>query len=473
MDQPRAHQGQQMDHEAGSGRAVKTPASEPIPAHDEHVPPTTATARTSGNRHPLRLLLTLVGVIVIFTTGLGAGLIVDQLFLQPAPATADDNELGLPAIIGEAWDLVHERYVEPDKIDEQRMAAAAIAGMLETLGDDGHTRYLPLDEVSHHDETLSGNYVGVGIQVESRDDQVVVVAPIDGSPAQQAGIRAGDILVNVDGEPLTGLSLDEVVQRVRGPEGSVVSLLFERPGQETPIAVQLQRTKIQLRSVEWIMLPGQVADIRINQFIRGTSDQLQAALRAAEAAGATGIVLDLRNNPGGLVDEAMGVAAAFLPPDTPVFRSRLRDGSEVIHRTQASQTSSDLPLVVLVNEGSASAAEIVSGALQENHRATVVGERTFGTGTVLSQYTLSDGSALLLGTELWLTPNGQQIKGEGIRPNYEIAQTPDAPIFVPHPGASEEPPIEQDAQLTAALKVLQGESPLSLPEGIPGCLTCR
>ncbi|MBX6343089.1 MAG: S41 family peptidase, partial [Thermomicrobiaceae bacterium] len=332
-----------------------------------------------------RTLLAVIGTVGIFTGGLGAGVVVDQTVFHPATVTADAPST-LPKTIGEAWSLVHDRYVDQSAINDDKMTQGAISGMLDAIGDEGHTRYLTKEQLAEHEDSLSGSYVGVGMQVEERNDQVVVVAPIDGSPAEQAGVRAGDVLVQVNGQSVEGMPLDQVIQMVRGPEGSTVNLVFQRPGQDQPISLTLTRKRLEVSAVDWVMLPGpaKIADIRISQFSHGASDQLAKAIRDAQAAGATGIVLDLRNNPGGLVDEAIGVASQFLPSDAPVFISQVRSGQQTVHRADANVARTDLPLVVLVNQGSASASEIVSGALQENGRAKIVGEKTFGTGTVLS-----------------------------------------------------------------------------------------
>lgn len=418
------------------------------------------------------LLLAIVGVLAVFVTGLTAGVVVGQVLIYPTPATAVESSQ-VPSVLKEAWALVHERYVDPSKINDQKMIDGAITGMLDTLGDQGHTRYLPKDQVAQQNESLSGSYVGVGIQVEARNNAIVVVAPIDNSPAQRAGIRAGDVLTSVNGQSVAGMSLDQAVQLVRGPEGSTVNLVFQRPGVDTPVSVSLTRTKLEVASVDWVMLPNQVADVRIREFSRGTSAQLAKAIQAAQQQGATGIILDLRNNPGGLVDEAIGVASEFLPPDTPVFISQVRDGSKTVYRSQANATRTDLPMVVLVDKGTASASEIVSGALQGNRRAKIIGEPTFGTGTVLSQFGLSDGSALLLGTELWLTPDGQLIKDRGITPDYKVSLAQDVAPFVPTGSQASADALQKDVQVQAGLSVLRGD-PLpsgALPVGT-NCLRC-
>ena len=433
--------------------------------------------RPPGRRpHHVRfrvMLVAILGTFGIFATGLGAGVVADQVLIHPPTVTAVESDQ-IPSPIKEVWTLIHDRYVDQSKINDQQMAAAAITGMLNTLGDQGHTRYLTPDQLAQHDQSLSGSYVGVGIQIQTQNNTIVVTAPIDGSPAQKAGVKPNDVLVAIDGQNVSGMTLDQAVQLVRGPEGSFVDLSFQRTGQSAPLTFHLQRMKLAVSSVEWTMLPGQVADIHISQFAQGASTQLATAIHAAQSAGATGILLDLRDDPGGLVDEAMGVASQFLPAGSPVYISQVRDGTRTTHRAESDVARTSLPLVILVNKGTASASEIVSGALQQDHRAKVVGEPTYGTGTVLSQYGLSDGSAVLLGTELWLTPSGALIKDHGISPDYTVAVPQGVQTFTPVTDASlPTDTVTHDPQLQAGLDVLRGDPvPGTGPPVGGNCLLC-
>ena len=421
------------------------------------------------SRRPRRGAVAVIAVIIIFASGLLLGGAVERVAFEPGNATALESATFPPAI-QEAWTLIHDHYVDSAAIDDQKLTSAAITGMLGTLGDEGHTRYLSPEEVAAHQESLSGSYVGVGIQVEQRDGKIVVVAPLDGSPAQRAGIRSGDVLLRVNGQDVSGMELDPVIGLIRGPSGTAVSLTFSRPGEASPIEVTLVRTEIKVSAAVWALLPGtSVADIRLRQFSSGAAAELRTAVQQAEEAGATAIVLDLRNNPGGLVDEAIAVASLFLPPDTPVFISQVRGGEQVVHYTQAADDRTNLPLTVLINQGTASAAEIVAGALQENGRATLVGETTFGTGTVLNQFGLSDGSAILLGTELWLTPDGDQIRDRGIVPDARVATTT---TFAPSTSDHAPAAMPDDAQLQYALRVLRGD-PLPNAPATGRCSQCR
>jgi carboxyl-terminal processing protease len=410
-------------------------------------------------RRPSRLATWLLGALLIFAglfSAFAAGMITERSINGSSQAEAAEG--GAPASIDRAWDLVHSQYVDPSVIDDELMTEAAIDGMLETLKDEGHTRYLTPEEANAESESLSGEYIGVGIQVETTDeDRIVVVAPIDDSPAQEAGVRPGDLLLSVDGRDITSMTVDTVLPMIRGEEGTQVTLAFEREGESQPLVFTLTRRKIESSAVSWTMLEGNIADIRLSQFSDGAGDDMEEAINEAKAAGATAFIFDLRNNPGGYIDEALHVGSLFVPEGSTIFQSQVRDGTRTPHNaTTRGATTGDLPLVVLINEGSASSSEIVSGAIQEhNPHATVVGETTFGTGTVLSSFGLGDGSSLLLGTELWLTPDGTLIKNQGIRPDVLVglpeSQVPFVPVSGREPGAEE---ITEN-QLQYAIEVIE------------------
>jgi len=387
---------------------------------------------------------------------------------------ADDAEAatgGAPQTFDNAWDLVTTRYVDQAAIDEDAMLEAAIDAMLATLKDEGHTRYQTAEEAQADRQNLQGEYVGVGIQVNQRDSDIVVVAPIDDSPAQEAGIRAGDVIVAVDGVDIRGQSVDDVVSKVRGDEGTQVTLRIERDGEGEPLSFTLTRRKIDVSSVAWTMLDGNIADIRLSQFTSGSGDDLARALAEAKAAGAEGIILDLRNNPGGYINEAIQIGSMFVPEGETIFITQVRDGSQEPHlATAQDEHIGDLPLVVLINEGSASSSEIVSGAIKANNpNASVIGETTFGTGTVLSSFGLGDGSSILLGTELWLTPEGKLIKNQGVRPDVVVGLQNGQFPFTPVDNAETDVSQIDDYQLDWAVHIIKsGQSGKDHPtKGMP------
>ncbi len=356
-----------------------------------------------------------------------------------------------------AWQLATDKYVDAKAIDPQKMVDGAISGMLASLGDTGHTRYLPASEAKAERESLAGKFEGIGAFISMKDGDLVITAPIDGSPAERAGIRAGDIILRVDGVDVSGLAVDQLTSKVRGPKGTRVTLTVRHVGATEPVDIVVIRDEIKVTSVSWSMLPQRVAMIHINRFSAGTSDEFKAALAAAQKAGATSIVLDLRNNPGGFVDELIQTADQLLPPNSTVLIEADRAGTRTPRTTGASSVPTTLPLVVLVNENTASAAEILAGALKDDKRAEVIGVNTFGTATVLSLFDLDGGAQVRLGTSQWLTPSGAEVRGKGITPTQRVALNPGV-SGLSNKEAAALPLADllsgQDTQLAAALRAL-------------------
>lgn len=376
---------------------------------------------------------------------------------SPAGISEEDRES--VDLYVQALRAVEEDYVDREKVDPQEQTYGAIKGMIDSLGDKGHTRFLPPDEAEKSREAVSSTYVGIGIRLENKDDEVVVQAPMDGSPAEKEGIESGDVLIAVDGESVKGEDLEEIGQKVRGPEGTYVDLTVLRDEEEREFNVE--RAELEVPVASWNLIPDtDVAFVRLSSFSENSAKKLEGTIAEARAAGAERFVLDLRDNPGGLVEQAEEVAAQFLPAGSDIYIRKDGDGSE--EETAVPDDNDeplDAPLVVLVNKGSSSSAEIVAGALRDNDRAKVVGETTFGTGTVLSEYPLSDGSSILLGTAEWLTPNGDTIRGSGIEPDVEIELDEDQDPRTPNEtkDLTREEIFEEDAQLERAFELLQEE----------------
>ncbi|HUJ17640.1 MAG TPA: S41 family peptidase [Nitrospirota bacterium] len=370
------------------------------------------------------------------------------------PEAASDFRL-----MAEAWNAIEQNYVDRPSVKPRSMTYGAIAGMVDSLGDTGHSGFLNPDMVQAEHTIESGQFAGIGAEIQMKNNQVVVVAPIDGSPAQKAGIRPGDIIIDVDGRDVTGLSLQEVVQKIMGPAGTVVALMIEDPvsGQERTLTIR--RANITLQSVTWHLLPDQrTAHVRIAFFSKGTSQNLEKALAEIEQRGAKGVILDLRNDPGGLLDMAVGVASQFLESGT-VLEEKNAKGELRSVAVEKGVRKCGLPMAVLTNAGTASASEIVAGALQDAKRAAIVGEKTFGTGTVLNAVPLSDGSALLLAVMEWLTPNGRVIWHKGITPDIVVSLPADGAPLLPEAerGMSlAELRSHKDLQLLRALDALRG-----------------
>lgn len=373
---------------------------------------------------------------------------------SPAGVSAENRES--VALYVEALETIREDYVGREAIDSEEQTYGAIEGMLETLGDEGHTRFLSPEEIEQSRQGLSSTYVGVGIKLDNKDGEVVVTSPIDGSPAEEAGIESGDVLVAVDGDSVQGEDVKEIADEVRGPEGSEVELTMLRDEEERDFNVE--RAELEVSTASWNLIPGtDVAHLRLTSFSENSAEKLAEATAEARAAGAERFVLDLRDNAGGLVGQAREVAAQFLPGGSVIYIQKDAEGNEEEITVPADNVPLDAPLVVLVNGGSASSAEIVAGALRDNERAEVIGETTFGTGTVLKEFTLSDGSAIQLGIKEWLTPDGDFIRGSGIDPDIEVSLEEGQEPHTPEETSdlSKEEVFEEDAQLERAFEVLQ------------------
>jgi carboxyl-terminal processing protease len=296
-------------------------------------------------------------------------------------------------------------------------------------------------ERQQRNDSLSGSYVGIGVRIEpDAAGMPKIIGVFDGSPAEKAGLKPDDVIVAVDGKRTEDTAIDEVAGWVRGEAGSTVELTVRSGAAGAERTVSIVRADVPVQPVSWTMVPGTTtALIRLEQFSNGAADDMVDTLKTAKADGATRLVIDMRGNPGGYVNEAVGVASQFLSGGL-VYSERNAQGDTTEHPVSPGGVAIDLPLVVVVDGNTASSAEIVSGALQDAGRAKVVGETTFGTGTVLGEFDLSDGSALRVGTVEWLTPNGRRIWHEGIAPDVPIALPADVEPLSP----------ESIARLTAA-----------------------
>jgi carboxyl-terminal processing protease len=397
-----------------------------------------------------------LALVVTFTAGIGVGRLVGSTGgAAPNPGASGTTDFGL---IREAWDTIHQQFVGRDELDDRSLIYGAIEGMTDAVGDTGHTDFMTPEERKQRNESLSGSYVGIGVRIETDDSGLPRIDGVfEGSPAEDAGLAVGDLIVAVDGRSTDGATMDEVAGWVRGEAGTTVEVTV-RPGTTGPErTVSMVRADVPVEPLSWTMVPGSTtALIQLEQFSNGAADDMVEALKAARTAGATRVVLDLRGNPGGYVNEAVGVASQFLTSGL-VYIERNAADERTEHAVSPGGVATELPVVVVVDGNTASSAEIVSGALQDSGRATVVGETTFGTGTVLGEFDLSDGSALRVGTVEWLTPHGRRIWHEGIAPDVSIALPdgvePLSPADVARLTAAAVGAID-DAQLAKALEVV-------------------
>jgi carboxyl-terminal processing protease len=354
-----------------------------------------------------------------------------------AGLTAEDRERFAP--LWEAWGLVNREFYDPRRLDRQRMVYGAVRGMLQSL-DDPYTTFTDPVHGQITEGDLRGSFGGVGVQVDLRDDRLTVVAPLEGSPGLRAGIKPGDVIVAVDGKSIVGMSLGEAVLLIRGPEGSPVTLTVERGGAASPLQLTVTREVIKVNSVRSRMLDGGIGYLRITSFTSQTGSEMDSALKALMDQHPRGLVLDLRSNPGGYVSSAVDVVSQFLDHGVVLYQQPA-DGQREPINVHSGGLATSTPLVVLVDHGSASASEIVAAALRDNRRATLVGQPTFGKGTMQSIHELSDRSNLRITSAQWLTPSGAPLHGNGLVPDLMVEQ-PDNLA----PG--------QDPQLSAAVQRL-------------------
>jgi len=350
-------------------------------------------------------LLVTLGLVLSF----GAGCILTQ---ETVPST--DSHLD---VVKQAWDIIFGDYVDQSRLDAAKLSQAAIKGMTEALNDP-YTAYLDPETYQNFTSSLQGKYEGIGATVGVRDNQIIIIAPIPNSPAAKAGIRAGDILLAVDGESTEDLSPEEVALRIRGPKGTLVRVTVQHQGEATPVELEIVRAEIELPSVSFEMR-GDIAYIRIYYFSDRTDSELSPVLERLRQEGAAGIVLDLRSNPGGSLDAAVNVASRFLKEGVVTYLVDNK-GGETSYPVKPTSITTDLPLVVLTDNYSASDSEVLAGAIQDYKRGVVAGTRTYGKGSANLLYRLQDGSGLYLTTSRWLTPNRRVIEGKGIEPDYEL-----------------------------------------------------
>jgi len=317
----------------------------------------------------------------------------------------------------EVWTLIQDSYVNQSAVDTEKLAQGAIDGMLQALGDPYSSYYY---NYSTLEDYLQGSFEGIGATVSKESGQLTVVSPIKGSPAEQAGIKSGDIILEIDGEPTDDLTVTEAVMKIRGPKGTTVTLVIQHEGESTPVEMQIVRDEITEPSIDYKPLSDNIGYIQIAYFADHTVSEFETALNDAIDDECTGLILDLRGNPGGYLDVVADIADEFL--DSGIILYEATDSLEIIRDWAANPggLATDIPLAVLVDGSSASGSEVLAGALQDHGRAVIIGTQTFGKGSVDSTYELQDGSALYLTTARWLTPDKHLIEGIGITPDYEV-----------------------------------------------------
>ncbi len=370
------------------------------------------------------MVLAIIIVSVAFLSGFGAGFSlapVQQAPVAVAPVAAAGEEPPEFAVFWEAWHLIEsEFYGELPTMQE--VTYGAIRGVLVALGDDG-TSFIDPEHAAVMREDITGSFEGIGAVVNMLPNgRLIIVEPLPGRPAAQAGIQRGDLVIQVDDTPIQNMTLMEAISLIRGPAGTTVRLTILRKGVKDPFEVTIVRERIELEIVESRMLDDDIAYVKLAEFNATATKELKKALRELMAQEPKGLIFDLRSNPGGFLQTSVEVASQFLDEGL-VLTEKGKGGLERKHTVEGGGLATEVPLVVLVNVGSASASEIVAGAIQDSSRGILVGERTFGKGSVQLPHTLSDGSELRITIARWFTPKEREIQGIGIIPDIEVEMT--------------------------------------------------
>lgn len=386
------------------------------------------------------LWVILVAVVGLSAFALGSGY---NLKLPVSVGGTSQNFDDLPPEfdrLAEVWEVLGRDHIDRESLDAADISDGAIRGMLQALGDP-YASFLNAEQFQVESQDYQGFFEGIGAQVALREGQLIIIAPMPDTPAQRAGIRPGDIILSIDGETTANISLLEAVSKIRGEKGTNVELLVMHLNDGEPITLIVERGVIPLNSVSFTMMDDGVGHLRIFNFADNTNDEVEAALQEFKAANGVGLVVDLRNNPGGLLRSVVDIASQFLDDGIVLYEidsQGKRDDWDV----KSGGDGRGFPMVVLINQFSASASEVLSGALIDHDRADLVGTTSFGKGSVNTLRPLSDGSGIYFSIARWYTPNGTLIEGEGITPEVVVELPPDA---------------TEDVQLNKAIEILEQE----------------
>lgn len=322
--------------------------------------------------------------------------------------------------LAHAFQLIQTRYYE--EIDSNKIIDGAVEGMLQAL-EDPYSEYMNAEESEQFTDTvLESSFTGIGAEVSIEDGKIVVVSPIKGSPADKAGIRSRDVILSVNDQPLEGLTLNEAIMKIRGPKGTKAKLVIQREGMPAPIEVVIVRDDIDIETVYSRMLEDRIGYIEVRQFAQNTADRFLEELTALENQGLRGLIIDVRNNPGGMLDAVISMAEPFVPAGKTIVQVENREGERTPTVSRRQDGGKPYPVAVLINHGSASASEILAAAVKESGGGILVGERTYGKGLVQSTFSsgVADGSSIKLTIAKWLTPDGHDIHKKGIEPDVPV-----------------------------------------------------
>jgi len=373
----------------------------------------------------------LIIFLIVFVFGYYLGQTEKPLLIKPAPSEKADMSL-----FWETWDLVKEKYV--NQINDQDLVYGAIKGMVNALGDP-YSAFMTPEENKQFEEDMQGSFEGIGAEIGIRDGVLTIIAPLEGMPAEKAGIKAGDKVIKVNDKSTAEMTLNEAVRLIRGPRGTTVSLTVLRNGEAQEI--KIVRNQIDIKSVKLEQKENNIIYIDINGFLQDTSQEFTIAAAQVLLLNPKGIILDLRNNPGGYLDQAIEVTGWFVDKGEVVVIEEFGDNKQTEHKAFGNASLKKYPLVVLVNQGSASGSEILAGALRDLRSTKLIGEKTFGKGSVQELENLENKSSLRITIAKWLTPNGYSIHEKGLEPDLAMIDDPKTE--------------DVDEQLEEAMKILE------------------
>lgn len=373
--------------------------------------------------------------VILFIISFGMGVVVGKTWYVKQQITDENGAVQIEKVLNlnrsinkssvdfnqfwDVWDKIKSSYVK-EPVKDVDLLYGAIQGLVGSLGDP-YSLYFPPKEAEEFAKDLSGELEGIGAEIGIKNNQLMVISPLPDSPAEKAGLRPGDKIFNIDTESTFGMDVNTAVSKIRGAANTKVVLTIVRDKETKPVDVTITRSKINLPAVLFSMKPNNIAYLRIMQFNEDTMPQMDTYIKQIKSQSAKGVILDLRNNPGGYLDSAIEMASLWVTSGS-VVSEKGRDGRSKEHETSGPHPLSGIKTVVLVNKGSASASEIVAGALQDTHKAVLIGEQTFGKGSVQDLQAFPDGSALKLTIAEWFTPSGKNINKEGIKPNIEVKE---------------------------------------------------
>lgn len=364
------------------------------------------------------------GTAAMWTRGTEIRQRVTAALPQLAPSDAQMAREERMRLLWEVWGILDREYLDPKALNDQKMVYGAVAGLVDAVGDP-HTAFAEPVRAALMDSQLQGSFDGIGATVDMVDGRVVIVRPLPGGPATKAGLQAGDVVLEVDGRGLEGMTLAEAISLIRGPRDTVARLLVQRKDTPEPFVISIMRGKVEYPTVEARMLDGNVAYLRLTEFNAVALSKMRPALADLLRSNPAGLVFDLRGNPGGYLGMAVEVAGQFLPRDTLILTEQQRDKPLEEHRVRVAGRAQDVPLVVLVNSGSASASEILAGAVRDHQRGVLIGQKTFGKGSVQSMHSLDGGASMHVTIAKWMPPSGVSLDGVGLKPDIEVSMTRD------------------------------------------------